>query len=188
MGKEREIIEALRQITGTQFLTPCFMFDAEVISVDKAARTCTVKTIGGNDPIQLEGVRLMAEVDDGFLIIPADKSRIIVTYNKNIVPFISQFSEVKEIIWTVGESTLDVVDGEFNFNGGDNFGFVKVKELTDKLNTLEKDINTLKNIFSGWSPVPSDGGAALKAAAVAWSGQLLTETVKTDIENEKIKH
>jgi hypothetical protein len=53
---------------------------------------------------------------------------------------------------------------------------------------LEKDVNALKSVFSGWTPISQDGGAALKSAAGTWFGQQLTVTSKSDIENDKIKH
>jgi hypothetical protein len=73
-------------------------------------------------------------------------------------------------------------------NGGENDGWVKVRELTEKLNALEKDINSLKQVFTSWVAVPNDGGAALKAALATWAGQTLTETRQADIENDKITH
>jgi hypothetical protein len=53
---------------------------------------------------------------------------------------------------------------------------------------VEKDLNSLKQVFlQDWVPVSQDGGAALKAAAATWAGRRLTETQKSDIENEKVK-
>ena len=185
----REIIEAIRALAGVQFYAEVYLFDAEVTAVDEAARTCDVKTLGGDTPLEIPDVRLMAEVEDGTLILPAVGSIVIVTYNKNLKPFVSQFSEVKKIVWTVGNSSLDVTDDKkFVFNEGNNHGLVKVQELTDKLNTIEQDLNTLKSVFSGWTPVTNDGGAALKGAAGTWYGQTITETQQSDIENTDIKH
>ena len=61
-------------------------------------------------------------------------------------------------------------------------------DLTERLNIIEKDINKLKKVFSSsWTPVPQDGGAALKGAAASWAGATLTETQRSDYENEKVK-
>jgi hypothetical protein len=73
-------------------------------------------------------------------------------------------------------------------NTGVNGGMVKVSELTTKLNNLENDINDLKSIFSSWTPVPSDGGAALKLLLTPYYGQTLTPTAQSEIENTKVKH
>jgi hypothetical protein len=78
--------------------------------------------------------------------------------------------------------------GEIVYNGGKNAGLVKVKELTAKINALEKDLNSLKQIISMWVPVPRDGGASLKAAITQWCGQRITETKQAEIEDAKITH
>lgn len=73
-------------------------------------------------------------------------------------------------------------------NGGENLGLVKVEALTDKLNTIEKSVNDLQNVFNQWTPAPQDGGATLKASISSWAGKPLVETKKKDIENEDITH
>lgn len=73
-------------------------------------------------------------------------------------------------------------------NDGENSGVVKIEALTDKLNALEKAINGLKTQLKTWTPVPNDGGTALKGAITAWAAQSITETKVEDIENDKLKH
>lgn len=88
----------------------------------------------------------------------------------------------------VGEETsAELTADGVVLNGGKLGGSVKVEELTTRLNTIEKDINALKNVFSAWVVAPQDGGAALKGAASTWAGQSLTLTKREDYENEKVK-
>lgn len=88
----------------------------------------------------------------------------------------------------VGEETsAELTADGVVLNGGNLGGSVKVEELTTRLNTIEKDINALKNVFSAWVVAPQDGGAALKGAASTWAGQSLTLTKREDYENEKVK-
>ena len=82
------------------------------------------------------------------------------------------------------EATCDSIE----LNGGDNGGLVNVKDLTDKLNNLEKDINKLKQVFTAWTPVPQDGGAMLKSGITTWATQQLVQTQVSDIEDDKITH
>jgi hypothetical protein len=72
--------------------------------------------------------------------------------------------------------------------GNSKGGLAIVASLTQRYNKIEQDLNTLKTIFTSWVVAPSDGGAALKAAAATWAGSSLTQTLDTDIENVKIKH
>ena len=76
---------------------------------------------------------------------------------------------------------------EIVLNGGTLGGLVKVGELTERLNLIEKDINSLKQRLSGWTPVPNDGGSALKTALSSYTSESLKETQVGDIENEKVK-
>lgn len=77
---------------------------------------------------------------------------------------------------------------QLNINGGDNAGLVKIAELVKRLNAIEKDLNTIKNVFKSWVPVPQDGGASLKTASSNWSGTTMIETKQEDVENDKITH
>jgi hypothetical protein len=46
----------------------------------------------------------------------------------------------------------------------------EINALRSAVDTLTTDVNALKTVFTGWVPVPMDGGAALKTAATAWAG------------------
>jgi len=79
-------------------------------------------------------------------------------------------------------------DGTMTMNGTNLDGLAVVGKIAEKLNNVEKDINSLKQAFSSWGPVANDGGAALKTATTDWFGQQLKTTDKSDLENKKIKH
>lgn len=79
-------------------------------------------------------------------------------------------------------------DGTMTINGDGCGGILISKNTADKLNNLEKDVNNLKNVFTAWTPVAQDGGAALKTQVMTWESQQLTETKPKDLENDKIKH
>lgn len=167
---DRAIGIAISQLAGTHNQDSVFMFDAVVNSIDKPNRMCNVTKVGGETSGQLD-VRLMASKDDGCYVIPMVDSNVIVIGSNNVTPFIAQFSEVDNIAWL----------------GGENDGVPLVKPLLEKINNLEKDINTLKSAFSNWVVIPTDGGAALKAISATWAGQQLQTTQQSDIEHTKIK-
>jgi hypothetical protein len=168
---DRLISEAIRTLAGTTRAGGVFAFDAVVKSVDKAARTCVVYAITGKTQSEIPDVRLMAAVDDGVLIIPAVDSNVTIIVTAQADAYVTQYSEVEEII----------------FRGGDLGGLVKLLDAVDRFNKIEDDLNSIKQAFTTWTPTPNDGGAALKAAAATWSAQQLIKTVRSDIENEKIK-
>lgn len=73
-------------------------------------------------------------------------------------------------------------------NGNSNGGLVKVGNNVTHLNVIEGKINDLITIFTTWTPVPNDGGGALKAALTTWVASVLTLTVVPDLENPTAKH
>jgi hypothetical protein len=170
MGKvdDDKIIEAIKKIGRAD---EGDIFTAKVLSVDEAEGTMEVEHEG----LTFFDVRLRAVADGGkgFIIIPKKDTYITVgIIEKNGRYVMLNCSEVEKII----------------INGGDNDGLVKVKEVTKKLNALEKELNSLKSFISSWIPVASDGGAALKTILASWAGQSITPTQQKDLENKKVKH
>ena len=88
----------------------------------------------------------------------------------------------------IGDKTLSFMPEGIVFNGGKLGGIIKIEELTTKLNTIEQDINALKQALSSWTPIPSDGGAALKAAVTSWSAKQLQQSKREDYEDPNIQH
>lgn len=81
---------------------------------------------------------------------------------------------LKNYLWLKNDGTIEI-------GGSDDFmvRFSKLKEVTDE---LQNDLTTLKNVFSTWTPVSNDGGAALKLAAATWYGTPISK----DINEAKI--
>lgn len=175
---DRTIIEAIQNIAGTQLTDKVWMIPCIVTAVDLSERTCDCTPVGGKAVTDIGGVQLMAEVDDGWLLVPAINSNVVVCYSERNIPYVALYSELQN-------ATL-IVAGKIQLQGGELGGMVTVTALTQKLNKLEQDLNTLKTAFSTWVPVPEDGGTALKAAASEWAGDTITETMRADIENTSI--
>ena len=141
-----------------------------VSDIDLATFTCTCTPTNGD--AEFYDVLLNADAEKGFTLIPANGSLVIAQQTSQATAYVSMVSKVDQV-YIAGDA---------------NGGLVKVQDLTSKLNNLESDLNTLKLIFSSWSPVPSDGGAALKLAAATWYAQQLTPTTVNELENLKVKH
>ena len=156
----------------------CQSTDASALVVAKVknvdGQTCTV-TI---DELELVDVRLRAVVND-------EDSGILVTPKVGSFVMITDLSNGDNRDWAVVMySEVDKVE----FNGGQNGGLINIKDLVSHINTIEDDLNNLKTAMSSWTPVAQDGGAALKGAISAWTGQSITKTKKSDIEDDKITH
>ena len=139
---------------------------AKVVSVDDSERTCTCEVIDGPT---IEDVRLQqVSSENGIYIKPSIDSIVILGYTDKTTAYVAMFSQIDSIV----------------FQGGSNLGIPKTPETVSQLNKIEQDINDLKQVFSTWAPIPTDGGASLKAAAAVWYGSSLVETVNDDIQNE----
>jgi hypothetical protein len=183
----RAITEAIMKITGLHKVDQVFYVSCTVESVDLSTRTCDCSIIDGNLTSDLPGVALMAEVDDGVLIVPTVGSTVKVLFSININPIVVQFSEI--------DSITIIAAGQITFDGSSFGGLVKVTDADDpdagvlaRLNKIENDLNMLKTIFTSWVPVPADGGAALHIAAANWAVEELIPTVISQLENLKVVH
>lgn len=199
------IADIIRQMAqgGRQTVSLVCTVDA----VDKDARTVDCTPLDEGAP--LLGVNLQANQESkvGVVSFPRIGSFVVVGFvadgSAGVVLLTDDVESVEVVISDdtarvtmdedgvrveVGdETTAELTKDGIVFNGGDLGGLVKVEELTKQINAIEKDINTLKNVFTGWVTVPQDGGAALKTAATTWAGQTLTLTKRGDYENEKVK-
>lgn len=136
-------------------------------NVDADAGVCDVEIEGKSPALGA----LIGNAESGVLTVPKEDSMVAVVWVSPVTAVVVMVSEVEEI----------------RLMGGGLGGLVKVEELVKRLNAVEEDLNNLKQVFQGWTPVSQDGGATLKTAAMTWMGQQLTETQKSDIENEKVK-
>lgn len=171
------IADSIKELAKTN--DPKYSVICKAIEIDENKRVCDCEPINGEPTIF--DVRLQSEKSQskGLVLIPKKDSYVIVSFLSKNECFVSQFSELDKVL----------IDCEnVIFNGGNLDGMVKINDLVSKLNTIEKDLNNLKTVFSGWTPVSQDGGGALKGAVSAWAGATLTETTKQDLENEKVKH
>ena len=170
MDKYAKVREALLKIIQDSGIRSQ-LWQAEVVSIE--GDTCTV--LVGN--LELSDVRLKAivgETDGTLLVTPAVGSVVLVG---------SLTGDFKDLaVLQVDKFT------ELRFDGDAFGGMVKATELVKRLNALENDINTLKNVFAAWVSVPQDGGAALKAATATWAGQTLEVSQQNALENTKIVH
>jgi len=161
-----------------------------VTSVDQVKRICTCSPVDGTADIlevQLESdITLnsdnepIASDPKGFFIVPQIGSLVIVTFLAKDDAFISAWTEIKEVI---------VITPQFTFNDGAFGGLTKLSDLVLRIKEYESLFTQLKTDFNAWTPVPHDGGLALKTILI--SG-FLTKTVPnssvSEFENTNVIH
>lgn len=177
MSKEQDIKEAIRAIAGRG--GGRLWLVGVVKSVE--GESCTVD-VGG---LELTDVRLTAASDgaDGKLLLtPKEGSAVLLADLSG-----GELRDLAVVGYTAVES-IEATCEQITLNGGENGGLVNIENLVSKLNTIEKDINSLKQAFSTWVPVPQDGGSSLKTSVASWAAQQLMQTQTSDIEDPKITH
>lgn len=82
-------------------------------------------------------------------------------------------------------------DGVAELGGNENEGLIKIKEFVNRINDLEKDVMAVQDAIRQWTPVPSDGGAALKTyllSSIQTTQNITQTTNKQKYENAKVVH
>lgn len=138
-----------------------------VDSVDLLTLTCYCIPINGEGDIQ--GVKLMANVENGFTIIPKVNSKVLVSFLSDQIGFVSMFSGVSEI----------------RLNGVVNGGLIKIDNLKTQ---YDANVAAIKAAcVAGFTALSGlDSGASLSAFNA--SATAILNLNKTTLENTTVKH
>lgn len=183
-----QLKQAIKQLAGTHNRDDVFSFDCTVDSVSEDDFECDVTAIGGNATTKIPSVRLAAEANDGFTLIPSVGSTVTVTVTTRGLAYVSMFSDIDKVIVVINETKLVIEDGKITFNDGSFEGLVKVVELTEKLNNLEKKVNDMISKYDTHTHPGVTAGFASSGPIAGAPITPLTATVQSDIENDKIIH
>lgn len=134
-----QIPDLIRQLAGNNNYNDNSIYEAEVTSIDNDKRHVYVSTINGPYVQELKA-SLMTTIDDGFVLIPQIGSTVYIMTNPLINPFIIHYGAVQTVIMTSSQTV--------QLNSNEYGGIAKIKELTDKINTLENAMNNLINKFN----------------------------------------
>lgn len=188
MTREEQFIAALKGNISTK--DDGFPPVVQAVVVEAGPSFCKVK-LTDND-LELQDVMYSATADNknGFILIPKENTNVLIGTiggDENSL-YIVAMDEVERVKLVMDTTTL-VMDKEGTiFNGGGNGGLLISEKVAAAINAIKQDINLLKQAITAWVPVPLDGGTAFKALATPWAGQILEDTVKTTLENDKINH
>lgn len=160
MSKDlRDALRSLVKPNNDGFAKVC-----TVDSVDLTTLTCYCVPL--NDDADIINVRLMANIDNGFLLIPEVDSIVVVSFLSDSSAYVSLVSKVSEV----------------HLNGKNFDGLVKVNDLVEKLNNLENKVNTIISTYNAHTHVASSFGTPTTTPVAQVTGTL-TPTIKQDLEN-----
>lgn len=160
MSKDlRDALRSLVKPNNDGFAKVC-----TVDSVDLTTLTCYCVPL--NEDADIINVRLMANIDNGFLLIPEVDSIVVVSFLSDDSAYVSLVSKVSEV----------------HLNGKNFDGLVKINDLVEKLNNLENKVNTIISTYNAHTHVASSFGTPTTTPVAPVTGTL-TPTIKQDLEN-----
>lgn len=179
----KKIIEGIKEITG---FGKYEIYSGQVSAVDENETTIDVQI---NDELTIFGVRLKCVIDntEGMYIIPAMNSYVVICQidggqDYNLI----QASKIDKLLLKIGNTTLEITSTGIVFNGGSLDGLVKVNSLVSKMNAIEIKLNTILNVLKTIS-IPLAPSGTYPFAPLFAAIASLSNTVKNDLENPKIK-
>lgn len=101
-NSNRDFREVIELLAGTHRRDWVNVVVAQVKSVNIDTMTCSIIPISGdasiNSDIQIDGIQLNAEQNDGFLLLPTVDSTVIVVYPTKTNPFVVMYSAIDAIM------------------------------------------------------------------------------------------
>jgi hypothetical protein len=174
MSDKAKIRESIRRLTEKN--EDAYSVVCRVDSIDLTEGTCYCIPVNGDPDIQ--GVRLQAKKQTGFLIKPTIDSEVVVSFLSDSSAFISQYSTFTEM----------------QLNGDANGGIAKTAVVRTKLNTLEAQENALKVIVAAIiaagasSPSTPVTNGTLAAYFTTFNVTAIVPTTQAEISSTTVKH
>ncbi len=180
MSDSSEIIRAIRGIVGADSIDTCKIIQGTVTFVNDD-NTINIKPVIGYGSADILNVEVSTSTD-GMIKIPTIGSQVNILMSNYIHPFVVMAGDL---------SKYEIMGSEF-------FGLVKIKELTDIINDMQKTINDLSTkinqLQTGFNShihtATSSTGPTTPPttpSSIVWPEQI-TLTVKEDYENPDIQH
>lgn len=192
-----EIRKCIKQLAGTFGLDVVDLIIATVTdnSIAENEWTVTCKPINDSATTEIKSVKLNVEKNDGFLIVPAINSTVLIISSGINDYYILMYSDVEKIVCVIdNNNSYKFSSSGFVWNDGLNGGLVKINALLTKLNQLEIFENTVIaavtaiNAAASGSPGTPVTNATLASFLATIVPTPITPTILTEIEDTKIKH
>lgn len=144
--------------------------DGIITEVNESTYTATVKI--GDVLFYEVPLRVLISAQASFVEIPKLNTQCVIVFRdaSKSRPYIMEVHECSKILYKVGESSCEITDGLWKFNGGTLGGMVKLDAIVSSLNRIEDFVNSHKHSDKMQPPTYT-----------------IDKTSKSDLENTKIK-
>lgn len=162
--------------------------DGEVVSVDESTFTCVVK-IGD---VEYHDVCLAVLQNEQASIVsfPEVGTDVIISFREfnQSRPQILAINKIQKTIVSIGESTLTVTDGKWEFNKGELGGIPILEKINDNLDSIKSYCEKMNAAIPPAFTAVGAGGAANGATGATSYSSAMTGAAITfvDMENTKI--
>lgn len=193
--------EVIQKLAGTYLKDGRWSAPAQVIDYDIPSRTCTVQTVGDNAEIEIAGVLLMPEVEDGLVVFPSKGSTVYIALSTRNDVFIEMFSKIDILQLSIPDGSgnwtkiyadktglyMQAPNGLIRFNDGSKGG-IPINQTI--LNNLNKLINYFGHLLAETdtalqaASTASYVAGALQSSMAPFAGDLSM----ADMQNLKVKH
>lgn len=191
MSANNDIRKAIGELTRDK--APVYSVVCSVTNISEVEMTCDCTPLDGS--AELLDVRLQAQVENGWALIPKDGSIVTVTMLNQTAGFVSQVSEIDKIVGYVDSGNRFVFSTSgFIWNDGTFGGMAKTGVIATKLNTQETAENALKIIISAIlsagssSPATPVTNGTLAAFFTGYNVVPIVPTTQAEISDNKVKH
>ncbi|MCS7076505.1 MAG: hypothetical protein NZ455_07345 [Bacteroidia bacterium] len=182
-----KIRKTIQMIAGTH-IKAVKTFTATVLQVHE---DYTITAQSGSDVPVIARLKAVLEVEnsEGFILIPAQNSQVIITEVDLNQYAVIGYSAVDKIVLKTENIQIQMDKNGIVFNEGSFGGLIKIQELRNKLDKINQILQAIMSVFQG-VPIAEPGNgspSALQATlAAALAGKLLP--TYANIENDKVKH
>jgi hypothetical protein len=188
------VAEMIQKLAGTFNIDFVQIIVATVDSVDEAAFTCDCTATSGDANTSIPAVKLNAEANDSFTLIPKVGSTVIIINSTRNDYFVFKVEEIEKIICVVGNQSYTMDATGFVFNDGNFGGMAKTGVVATRLNLIETVLNQLITAViainaAGTSlPATPVTNATLQAFLAPILPNPLVLTTQIQISDNLIKH
>lgn len=179
--KEMELQEALLRMIRVASRNHC-VIEGVITDFDNEAFTCTVQCGDGENTIEFSDVSLEVLVGSqaSFTLLPVIGSDCLLVFRDGHQDR-PQMLKIDQVDIIQANPKTKFIHGT-----GEDGGLPLSSKVAEEENKAQNDLNTLKDLISGWTPVSGDGGASLKLLLTTWFSDRITPTKQSDIESTTV--
>lgn len=159
----------------------------QVISLDEERLTVDVQP-DDNEAAPLLQVAcnvLQDGTGNGVFVLPENGANVLVVAIGNEY-YMLQTDKVKKVWMSTEGVSMEM--GEFIALNDAEEGIPMLPKLREEIDKINAFLEEIRQVFNSWTPVPNDGGAALKAQMTsALSGLQLADLSNEQVGNPKVK-